>query len=386
MMRGIRHVLPILLLAAILAAPAVAFAVAVPVNPGNFVNYSAGGKNYFEGSVANINPSSGSAVKDVVVTAQFQDAAHNPVGATFTVPLDTAVLDWQADPAPAYYYGYYRKEVTYPAGATHVEPISAVGVPVPGQRALVLGSSWTALNVEGDTGPFNYSATATNNESYAVGSVVFTGNDASGVTHGGENLMDVLYAASPAGTRLKPGESFTTPVAGKNVKPALWSWWYQGWIEAVPYPDSIVWRFYNSRAGKHFYTSSASEKDWVLVNLGSIWQLEGVAYTAEGRPPANDTMLWRFYNMRTNTHFYTASLAEKNNILATLGGTYRFEGAAYYVSSTPGVEPGVTTVWRFYNKGKDVHLFTASLAEKNNILATLGSIWKLEGPAFYLAH
>ena len=39
--------------------------------------------------------------------------------------------------------------------------------------------------------------------------------------------------------------------------------------------------------------------------------------------------VYRFYNKKNGSHFYTASEAEKNTVLSTLTGTYAFDGVAY---------------------------------------------------------
>ncbi len=69
-----------------------------------------------------------------------------------------------------------------------------------------------------------------------------------------------------------------------------------------------VFRFYNLKNGVHFYTASEAEKDSTLANLGATYKYEGVAYSLNSAPGGgNDTPLYRFYNMKTGVHFYTAS-------------------------------------------------------------------------------
>jgi V8-like Glu-specific endopeptidase len=151
---------------------------------------------------------------------------------------------------------------------------------------------------------------------------------------------------------------------------------YAKWTALMP-----VYRFYNLRNGVHFYTASEAEKNNVLATLSSTYRLEGVAYYVNTTTSTNGDPLYRFYNAKKGVHFYTASEAEKNRVLATLSSTYRLEGVAYYVSHNPSGAP----VYRFYNFKKGVHFYTASEAEKNNVLATLSSTYRLEGVGFYLA-
>jgi hypothetical protein len=61
--------------------------------------------------------------------------------------------------------------------------------------------------------------------------------------------------------------------------------------------------------------------------------------------------------------------------------TYHFDGPAYNVCLTNVA--GSTTVWRFFNARTGTHFYTADAAE--NVIATLGAIYHLDGPAFFLA-
>ncbi|MBN2841217.1 MAG: hypothetical protein JXP37_09720, partial [Coriobacteriia bacterium] len=141
-----------------------------------------------------------------------------------------------------------------------------------------------------------------------------------------------------------------------------------------------VWRFYNAALGTHFYTSSAVEKANVIATLSHIYTLEGEAYRMN--PAANVTPLHRFYRPATGTHFYTASATEKADVIANLSHVYTYEGLGYNVSLTQpafGIQ-----VWRFFNTRNGTHFYTASATEKANVIATLSHIYTYEGPAFYI--
>jgi len=144
-----------------------------------------------------------------------------------------------------------------------------------------------------------------------------------------------------------------------------------------------VYRFYNKKNGSHFYTASESEKNDVAATMPSTYSLDGVAYKLDTTDPDNDTPLYRFYNKKSGSHFYTDSESEKNTVIATLGATYSFEGVAYGVCATPVA--GATAVYRFYNKKNGSHFYTASESEKNSVVASLAGTYSLDGVAFYLA-
>jgi len=149
-------------------------------------------------------------------------------------------------------------------------------------------------------------------------------------------------------------------------------------------PDLDVYRFYNMTNGVHFYTASVAERDSVIANLSGTYKYEGVAYSLNTLSPVNHQPLYRFYNFKKGFHFYTASDAERDNVINNLSGTYRYEGVAYNVS------PDYTTVvhvesavWRFYNKKTGSHFYTHSQDERDNVIATLASTYAYEGVAFW---
>ena len=149
-------------------------------------------------------------------------------------------------------------------------------------------------------------------------------------------------------------------------------------IENTP---GAVWRFYNRSAGVHFYTADYAEMEHVRGTLTSAYAYEGVAYVVDRANPGNSSPLYRFYNMRAGSHFYTADPAEKDRVASTLPSLYHYDGPAYAISRTSA--PGARTIWRFYNRGNGSHFYTASAAERDNTIALLSSTYAYEGPAFY---
>ena len=49
-------------------------------------------------------------------------------------------------------------------------------------------------------------------------------------------------------------------------------------------------------------------------------------------PVAGGATIYRFYNVKTGVHFYTASAEERDEVIATLSHIYRYEGEAYYLA------------------------------------------------------
>ncbi|MGV8083220.1 MAG: hypothetical protein AB2L09_06280 [Coriobacteriia bacterium] len=142
-----------------------------------------------------------------------------------------------------------------------------------------------------------------------------------------------------------------------------------------------VYRFYNVKNGSHFYTASGDERDIVASRYASTYTYEGTAYAINITSPSANTPLYRFYNVKNGSHFYTASEDEKNTVIARWPSVYTFEGVAYNVSISAD---NATPVYRFYNKKNGSHFYTASAEERDIVVAKYSSTYTLEGTAFYL--
>ncbi|MCB2018338.1 MAG: serine protease, partial [Hydrogenophaga sp.] len=79
---------------------------------------------------------------------------------------------------------------------------------------------------------------------------------------------------------------------------------------------------------------------------------------------------------------YTNSEAEKANVLANLSGTYTYEGVAWYAPPAGSTIAATVDVFRFFRLGVGTHLYTASVAERDNIIANLGQYYTYEGVAY----
>jgi len=148
---------------------------------------------------------------------------------------------------------------------------------------------------------------------------------------------------------------------------------------AQPAPDA-VYRFYNRETGTHFYTVSVSERDDVIRSFAQF-AYEGAAFAALSQPRADSVPVFRFYNKTTGTHFYTTSVSERDGIIAYYP-QFVYEGAAFHALPVAGTD-GRNTVYRFYNKATGSHFYTASPAERDKVIATYPS-FVYEGVAFYV--
>ncbi|MBQ9277465.1 MAG: Ig-like domain-containing protein [Lachnospiraceae bacterium] len=127
-------------------------------------------------------------------------------------------------------------------------------------------------------------------------------------------------------------------------------------------------RLYNPNSGEHFYTASVSEKN-TLVAAG--WRYEGIGWKA---PVTSDTPVYRLYNKNAGDHHYTRDVAERDKLVAA---GWKYEGIGWYSDDNEGV-----ALYRQYNPNAKAgsHNYTASKSE-NDKLVGLG--WKGEGIGWY---
>ncbi len=93
-----------------------------------------------------------------------------------------------------------------------------------------------------------------------------------------------------------------------------------------------VYRFWSSTLSAHFYTISQAERDYILTHFATaVWAYEGVAFYAypEGSQPAGTSPVYRFWSNALGTHFYTTSESEKNYVIANLPA-WQYETIAWY--------------------------------------------------------
>ena len=142
----------------------------------------------------------------------------------------------------------------------------------------------------------------------------------------------------------------------------------------------VVYRFYNLKTNAHFYTNSLEERNGVLRKYQGILSYEGPAFWSF--PAAGTIPIHRFYNVVTQSHFYTASDQEKAKVMALWPYLYTYEGKAFHVY--PTYAAGRCPVYRFYNASTGLHFYTISEAERAYVNKTWPNVWYEEGAAFYV--
>ena len=132
-------------------------------------------------------------------------------------------------------------------------------------------------------------------------------------------------------------------------------------------PDTEAVEFYNTTTGHYFLTANASEALGIDDGAaGPGWERTGRSFqvwSMKSAAPADAQPVCRFYSSGANSHFYTASAGEcqqlkmleatERNATGTVKG-WGYEGTAFYVQTPTdsGQCPaGTTQIMRIYNNG-----------------------------------
>jgi len=132
----------------------------------------------------------------------------------------------------------------------------------------------------------------------------------------------------------------------------------------------------NSATYGHVWTSDMNE---VSTYVAQGYTNEGIVFTAlspvvqETAPQAGKSLVYRFRNMPSNTHFWTSDVYERDQMIRA---GYTYDGIGWQGSQTQTSTP----IYRMYAPSLQQHLFTSSWNE----VSTLSSKgWNYEGVVMY---
>lgn len=128
---------------------------------------------------------------------------------------------------------------------------------------------------------------------------------------------------------------------------------------------SAIYRFFNAKTGAHFFTASASERDFVIRTYPDF-SYENVAFYAYAQPTVGQSTVYRFFNTSNGAHFYTINQVESDYVRANYP-VFRYEGPIWYAQT--GAGNGSTPIYRFYKPATGTHFYTISVAERDFVIA-----------------
>jgi hypothetical protein len=140
-------------------------------------------------------------------------------------------------------------------------------------------------------------------------------------------------------------------------------------------------RSFNPNADYHFFTTSTPEFNNALTAGYQDETTNQAGFALSFNPIPGGVAISRLYNVQTGRHYYTTSTGERD-FLANLipvnhpefgkvGWRYELDEPFVY----PVQVPGTTEIFRLYNNNSGVHLYTESVAQKDAILAAFPGIW-----------
>lgn len=138
---------------------------------------------------------------------------------------------------------------------------------------------------------------------------------------------------------------------------------------------AFFFRLFNPRTNDHFYTTDIAEKN-TAIRRGFVDEgIVGAIFTADG---IRKTPLFRLFKKSTGDYFYTVNPFERD---AAIASGYVFEKVAGYVQTDPP-DPGSLPFFRLYNRGLSSHFYTTNLVERKRAVEKNGFAY--EGIVGYL--
>ena len=203
-----------------------------------------------------------------------------------------------------------------------------------------------------------------------------------GTTEGGSSGSAIFRAGRVTGT-LFGGAAVCTNRSSSDYygrldvayNAALKNWLAPGAASAA---RTAVYRFFNVQTGAHFFTASAAERDFVIQTYPQF-QYENIAFYAYGQPTSGQSTVFRFFNKSNGAHFYTINQAESDFVRANYP-VFNYEGPIWYAQASAAA--GTTPIYRFYKPSTGTHFYTVNAAERDFIIANYRD-FQYENIAYY---
>jgi alpha-tubulin suppressor-like RCC1 family protein len=145
-----------------------------------------------------------------------------------------------------------------------------------------------------------------------------------------------------------------------------------------------VYSFWSPALERRFYTIDTAERDLLIDKYSAVWTFEGAAFRAgttavlQGMAP-----VYRLWSAQGLDHFYTAEAAEKDTLVRNYPDVWSYEGVAFYAWPVGQQPKEARPVYRLYRGRDNSHVYTTSETEKENLLRDFSRDYIFEGVAFY---
>lgn len=143
-----------------------------------------------------------------------------------------------------------------------------------------------------------------------------------------------------------------------------------------------LYRFHRADNNSHFFTASEAEKSNVIATMSATYALEGISHHVLAGATPHAMPVYRLYNRISGSHFYTMTVSERDSVLSDMPDVFSLEGIAFHALAGP--VSGALPVYRFYASRTASHFFTISEAEKQYVQNNVPeSVLRYEGIAWW---
>jgi hypothetical protein len=157
-----------------------------------------------------------------------------------------------------------------------------------------------------------------------------------------------------------------------------------------------VYRFFDTRLGTHFFTASATEKGGLIdpnstsFRSDLVEETNGFGAIDPAVSDTNEVSVYRFFDSTFGTHFFTASASERNSLTDPNSPSYRpdliFEASSSFLEHSTQ-HAGDLAVYRFFDSVHGTHFYTGDAGEFAAITTPGTGAYRpdliSEGVAFY---
>ena len=178
-------------------------------------------------------------------------------------------------------------------------------------------------------------------------------------------------------TPVTPTSVTPTPVDPMTLVPGLST-------PLTPSTIGAVYRFFDSTTGTHFFTADAGERDNVLTSVHTLVE-ETNGFGAVGQSDISSEAVYRFFDTIHGTHFFTASASERDSTISTRSDL-TYEPSSTFYENTSNLA-GDVAVYRFFDTKFGTHFYTGDQSEFSGLTTPGSTTYRTdltyEGISFY---
>lgn len=146
-----------------------------------------------------------------------------------------------------------------------------------------------------------------------------------------------------------------------------------------------VYRFFDNKFGTHFFTSDVGERNTVVATRSADLIPETNGFGDVTQNSTSAVAVYRFFDKNFGTHFFTANSGERDTIINTRSDLTYEANSTFYEHSAQ--QAGDTAVYRLFDTKTGTQFLTGDTNEYNGLTTAGSSTFRAdlrsEGVAFY---